>query len=765
MRRRVARVALSRHFPVYLTICTAAVAQPLLQMYGENLAVFTTANLDGVRVLGFMALVVLAPPLMLAALEAVVSLAVPGWQRGAHVAMVWIASTALAALFLRSAPIGPWPVAVAALAAVGAGITYAYARLRAIGQWLRWMSPLAVAVAVLFTLAAKEIIWVPEVEAIDVGVTDSTLPERATPPEDVSVLWFVLDEFTVSALMTPEGTINAERFPGFAALADTSTWYRNNLTVSKDTIEAVPAMLTGRYPKMGRAPTLATYPENLFTITAGQMAMDVNETITRLCPKDQCRYQAISGGEEIANPDVTVPEEPEEPTVETDGPDFIGFLRDASVVLGHKLLPKGLRETLPAIDEGWGGFGQGGGLSSEVGASESSDSTGSSESSDGTVAQGGSESDSEYVTVDTVDDENANSRNRRDQPARFRAVVQRAAESGAPTLHFAHLMLPHKPWQFTPDLRFNDWLGQYDPGFNPKAVDKVRDEYGAFLYQVAALDALIGQMVETMRTSANWDRTMIIVTSDHGQTFEPGLSKRRTINAARTEAFEDIYRPPLFIKYPDQNVGEVNDCQVQSLDILPTVLAAKGLTVAIEFDGVDLATTCPSRPVRSIRWARKSADISTGVEALIGRVRRMEEFIPHSGDDSSIVAVGPYRGLLGTVAGATPGTTSPISSWTVRKRSAYANVSGDELATVPMEISGKVSFAADLPVDAWVVVTLDGRIAAFLGELVGAEAGSTRSYRSLLDYKQLTAGGHELGIAVLSGPPESPTVSVFAPAG
>lgn len=759
MRRQVAATALLRHFPVYLTICTAAVAQPLLQMYGENLAVFTTANLDGVRVLGFMALVVLLPPVTLSAVELTIALTVPRWQRGAHAGTVWAASTALAALLLRSIPVGPWPVAVMILVAVGAAITFAYLRLTAIGQWLRWMSPLAIAVAVLFTVAAREIIWVPEAAAIDVDVSQSTVPDLSTPPADVSVMWFVLDEFSVSALMTPEGTINAERFPGFAALASTSTWYRNDLTVSKDTIEAVPAMLTGRYPKMGRAPTLATYPENLFTITAGQMAMDVNETITRLCPKDQCRYRAVSGGDEIANPDATVPEYADSPVVGVGGPDFVGFLRDASVVLGHKLLPEGLRETLPAIDEGWGGFGQGGGPTSDV--TTPSDGL----TSDETIDSGGSDSSSEDVTVGTIDDEKAFSRPKIDQPGRFRAVVDRAAKSAVSTLHFAHLMIPHKPWVLTPDMRRNDWLGQYNEGTNPTDVDEVRDEYGAHLYQVAAVDVLVGEMVRAMKTSANWNRTMIIVTSDHGQTFEPGLSKRRTINAARTESLEDIYRPPLFIKYPDQTVGEVNDCPVQSIDILPTVLAAKGLTVSLEFEGVDLARICPDRPLRTVKWARKSTDLSTGVEALLDRVRRLEEFIPADGDASSIVAVGPYRDLLGTSVTATPGAASPISTWTVRNRSAYASVSGEELATVPMEISGKVGFAADMPDGAWVAVTLDGRIAGFLGELVGARAGRTKTYRSLLDYRQLTAGSHVLGLAVLSGTPASPTVSVFTPAG
>jgi len=761
MRRQVARTAALRHFPVHLAVTTAAIAQPLLQMYGENLAVFTTANLDGARILAFMAVVVLVPAVVLTALETAISLAVPRWQRGAHLATVWIAATALAALLMRSAPLGPWPSALGAIAATGAAITAAYARLPAIGQWLRWMSPLSVAVAVLFTLAAREVIWVPDVEAIDVEVTQSTVLERTTAPGDVSVLWFVLDEFSVSSLMTPEGEINAERFPGFAALAATSTWYRNNLTVSKDTIEAVPAMLTGRYPEMGRSPTLATYPENLFTITAGQLAMDVNETITRLCPRDQCRYQAVSGGDDIANPDASIPEGSDVTVLDTDRPDLAGFLRDASVVLGHKLLPAGLRDRLPAIDEGWGDFGgaDGGGYDDE--STSVDDPATSTTVSDGT---GGDETD-EGVTVDTIEDEKANSRPKIDQPARFRAVVKRAAEAALPTLHFVHLMIPHKPWFLAPDLRRYDWLGQYDPGFNPKSTDRVRDEYGAYLYQVAATDRLVGEMVESLKRSANWDRTMIIVTSDHGQTFEPGLSKRRTINASRPESLEDIYRPPLFVKYPDQTSGRVDDCAVQSIDILPTVLAAKGLAVAVAFDGVDLATTCPDRPVRTVRWAKKSAELTTGVDALLARVRRMDEFVPHTGDTSSIVAAGPYRDLLGRSVTATPGAIDPISTWTVAKRSAYASVSGQELETVPMEISGKVGFSSDLPDGAWVAVTLNGRIAGFLGELNGAKDGQTLNYRSLLDYAQLTAGSNTLGLVVLSGPAGSPTVSVHVPQG
>ena len=110
---------------------------------------------------------------------------------------------------------------------------------------------------------------------------------------------------------------------------------------------------------------------------------------------------------------------------------------------------------------------------------------------------------------------------------------------------------------------------------DPKVEDRVRDEYQAFLAQYAATDSIVLDLVTSMKRSANWDRTMIIVTADHGIAFEPGESKRKDINPARVDTLEEIYRTPLFIKFPDQASSSVSDCPVQGFDLMPMIVGAK----------------------------------------------------------------------------------------------------------------------------------------------------------------------------------------------
>ena len=70
---------------VYLSLTTVSVAQPLLQLYGNNLAVFTTARYSGLVVVAFALGVLLVPPVCLVAIDVVLS-AVPRVQIGrAHV--------------------------------------------------------------------------------------------------------------------------------------------------------------------------------------------------------------------------------------------------------------------------------------------------------------------------------------------------------------------------------------------------------------------------------------------------------------------------------------------------------------------------------------------------------------------------------------------------------------------------------------------------------------------------------------------------------
>jgi hypothetical protein len=109
-----------------------------------------------------------------------------------------------------------------------------------------------------------------------------------TPPSDVNVLFIVLDEAPLFPLLKTDGTINRQRYPGFASLADNSTWYRNAMTTAQRTTEAVPAVLTGKWPTFKNYPYFKDHPKNLFTLLREEKKLNVYQAITNLCPKNVC---------------------------------------------------------------------------------------------------------------------------------------------------------------------------------------------------------------------------------------------------------------------------------------------------------------------------------------------------------------------------------------------------------------------------------------------------------------------------------------------
>ena len=96
--------------------------------------------------------------------------------------------------------------------------------------------------------------------------------ERAGRTETPVVL-MVMDEFPVSALLRPDGSIDAKRYPNFAHLAKTASWYQRATTVHEFTTQAVPAVLTGQLPHKGELPTLDDHPQNLFTLLGARYAL------------------------------------------------------------------------------------------------------------------------------------------------------------------------------------------------------------------------------------------------------------------------------------------------------------------------------------------------------------------------------------------------------------------------------------------------------------------------------------------------------------
>ena len=104
-----------------------------------------------------------------------------------------------------------------------------------------------------------------------------------------------MDEFPEVSLLDGQGGIDRELFPSFSGLSHRATWYRNSTTIAGFTEEAVPAILTGRYPTATRTPpTASAHPRNLFTMLDGHYSLNVHETVTHLCVAAECGSDSAS---------------------------------------------------------------------------------------------------------------------------------------------------------------------------------------------------------------------------------------------------------------------------------------------------------------------------------------------------------------------------------------------------------------------------------------------------------------------------------------
>ncbi len=122
--------------------------------------------------------------------------------------------------------------------------------------------------------------------------------------------------------------------------------------------------------------------------------------------------------------------------------------------------------------------------------------------------------------------------------------------------------------------------GAYAPEDQPK-VDELRLRYDE---SIADQDQKLGEFFDFLKQQGLYDSTMIIVTADHGQSFNNGYTSHCTSLISHAEA-----HVPLLIKYPDQTQGQRFDNLVSTVDIAPTILETAGFEVpAGWFDGISL---------------------------------------------------------------------------------------------------------------------------------------------------------------------------------
>jgi arylsulfatase A-like enzyme len=104
---------------------------------------------------------------------------------------------------------------------------------------------------------------------------------------------------------------------------------------------------------------------------------------------------------------------------------------------------------------------------------------------------------------------------------------------------------------------------------------------------------VLGQIIRRLRAAGLWNRSLFVVTADHGVSFLPG-EHERTVNLTN---IGDIAPVPLFVKTPGERTGHVDDRSAQTIDVVPTIADVLGIPVPWRVDGTSLLR--PGRPYPS----------------------------------------------------------------------------------------------------------------------------------------------------------------------
>lgn len=263
------------------------IALPLFDRLGDEPAFFAARGSPARDVVLFTLAVVAVPPLALLLVELAAGAADTRVADRLHSVLV----AALVGLFAL------WGLErlglestlalllLAAAAALAAGLLVAGSRVA--GTLLAVLAPAPFVAAGLLLLATPvSELALPTDTNVDVAAARSSTP----------VVVVLLSELPTVSLLTPAGEIDEGRFPAFASLARSSTWFRNATTVSTSTDEAVPALLSGKRPDGDRLPIFQNHRQNLFTLLGDDYRMNVRETQTRLCPPSLCERPPEPGG-------------------------------------------------------------------------------------------------------------------------------------------------------------------------------------------------------------------------------------------------------------------------------------------------------------------------------------------------------------------------------------------------------------------------------------------------------------------------------------
>ncbi len=586
-----------------------AVAQPLFDLIGRNAVFLVAHRASWLDVLVVVLLLTLGGPAVMLTVVVLVGRVSTRAENALHLVFVGLLLAAISLPVLNRLLPLPGLLWVVYLLVVAGALATAYASSRQFRQALTFLSASVLLFAGYFLFGTP-------VSGLVLPTASAGGGGSVTEASRVPVVMILFDELPIASLMTTEGDIDGDRFPNMARLAQRSTWYRNATVVHPSTRFSVPSILTGAHASSS-LPIPSEYPRNLFSMLEDSHRLDVWESVTELCRQEGCERQETAPGDDARSR-------------------LAVMLDDISIMYLHMVLPPGWREGLPSTDQQWAHF---------------------------RAQEGAAHDDRPVEDVEDVEDEDIDRESEaaavkerfhdalgQDQSARVREFIDGVRLRVQPSLHYLHVMLPHRPLRYMPSGRVYESAPA--PGKDPDRheywgpseylVAQIQQRH---LLQVRHVDALVGELLDAMERERLLEDSLVVITADHGIGFEPGRPWRRLVrHNARA-----VVNVPLFIKLPGQQEAVVDDRNVEVTDVLPTIADALSVEVDWEFDGRSLLEPGPVRGDSKHVTHLDEEFVFPG--DLLGEVldvvaRRDGRFGPYGGE-FDLLGTGPHADLVG----------------------------------------------------------------------------------------------------------------------
>ena len=142
--------------------------------------------------------------------------------------------------------------------------------------------------------------------------------------------------------------------------------------------------------------------------------------------------------------------------------------------------------------------------------------------------------------------------------------------------------VPHRPAAASGQAPWFAWVHLFDPHAPYEAPAEYRAGRGPYDAAVAYTDATVGAFLDRLRAERALDRTLVILTSDHGESLgEHGETTHGLF------AYDATLAVPLIFSSPSIGAGVIESAAAH-IDIMPTVLDLLGVTGPPTLDGRSL---------------------------------------------------------------------------------------------------------------------------------------------------------------------------------